>query len=101
MKDVPDSAFRYILSAQYSLGNTELTVNRLGGKQARAQGRSFLALHCVEGGCSDRETQVCKGLHVNYTLVGEYYFQDPLCYLAALPKPNGVIPAKGKISQSQ
>lgn len=46
-----------------------------------------------------REEPFFKGFHFNYTLVGEYDFQKPPCYLGSLPKPNGVILAKGKAFQ--
>ena len=84
------------------MGNTELIVKRLGRKLATAQGSSFLAFNQIEGWQERlREEQVFKGLHFNYTLIGEHYSQKPLCYLGSLPKPNGVILVKGKLSTSQ
>lgn len=100
MKEEPDGPCMYVLSAKY-MGNAEPVVRCLGRKLAKAHGDSFPAFNQIQGGWSNSERSDSSKFHFNYTLVGGYYFQNPPCYLGSLPKPNGVIWAKGKASKSQ
>lgn len=60
MKNAGDAALRYVLRAKYSIGNTELIVQRLGQKASQGSRQRLAGIQSDRGvaGATDREASL-------------------------------------------